>query len=644
MKSKKLTIYLAGAITHHETEALGWRDDFKNSYSNRFNIISPSDKWARMEHLRGSDRWPAAVVAGERRDIHNSNAVIAKIRPLSAGTSIGLVYAFLSGKTVVLYDELAQSQRSEDRLSPVVLFHQHAIFDDLNDCIAFIEKRHSRRTVSELQSAQDETVPWDEDILIREIQGMISRLAASQPQQFDYLEGLDSEILADAVIMQLEDDLEAGKIALNQVSSDQLRRITESIFMGHAYRDEMDNLAKHYIRYREGIKKRRSEQDQRDTEAARYKTYLHDIKGKIGNIVREAEYILEEEDLDRNKNEIVDSAETIIRNSQMILELGEAKRKEIENPESTGKLHIQSAIKEWIDGELRKFGDVHFDHENVSEDLLVEIDRAMFLSWLQVFMDNARQHGGDHVDHMKVVITASLNSSNEACIDFWNSGNQIDHAKAEALFDESATVKSKEKSELLGHEQRSQSSGFVNWGHGLYGISLQVSKMGGSITCTPCRYQLDENSIGSVIPSDVGSPRFRIDLPGIASSNVVKSKVLVADDVDEDRRSFIKCLAGHYEIIACSSIDEALERATENTDLYGAVLDLNFNDYKGRDGVWLCENLKRIKPSLIIAMASGKTSWSTPETSWQQRAYNAGAAKAFAKETYKRKELLGVFQ
>lgn len=629
-KHVNLTVYLAGAITHYESDSFIWREDFCEKYSERFNIVSPADKWDRMEHLRNTDQWPSAVVAGERRDIQNSHAVIAKIRPMSAGTSIGLVYAFLSGKTVVLFDEKAQSERDEDRLSPVVLFHQHAIYDNLEDCVSFIEKRHERRSVEELRSAQDDIVPWDEQILIREIQGMIDRLAASQPKKFDYLEGLNAQVLAEAVIMQLEDDLESGHLSINQVSSDQIRRITESIFMGQAYRDEMDSLAKHYIRYRDGIKKKREELDQRDTEAARYKTYLHDVKGKIGNIKREADEILDEDFLSGNRSDIVDCAKAILRNAQLILDLGESKRKEIESPEATGKIHIRSVVQDWAAADFRKNGDIVFHIDDISDELLVEIDRTMLESWLQVFADNARVHGqSSEDDKMQIVITASLNSGNEAYIDFWNSGNFIDRSKADSMFDESPE-NSKSRTD--------------NWGHGLRGLCVQVEKLGGSINCTPCSSRKEASGKLDIIPSGKGSPRFRIDLPEIGSSTNVKMKILVADDNDEDRRSFIKSLSDHFEIIACSSIDEALEKATENSDLYGAVLDLNFNDEKGRDGVWLCGNLKRIKSNLIIAMASGKTSWSSPDTSWEQRALTEGADRTFAKESYKRKDLLGVFR
>ena len=62
-KHVNLTIYLAGAITHYESDSFIWREDFCEKYSERFNIVSPADKWDRMEHLRNTDQWPSAVVA-----------------------------------------------------------------------------------------------------------------------------------------------------------------------------------------------------------------------------------------------------------------------------------------------------------------------------------------------------------------------------------------------------------------------------------------------------------------------------------------------------------------------------------------------------------------------------------------------------
>ena len=147
--------------------------------------------------------------------------------------------------------------------------------------------------------------------------------------------------------------------------------------------------------------------------------------------------------------------------------------------------------------------------------------------------------------------------------------------------------------------------------------------------------------IGSQISID---SKFQIDLPDVASSSKEKQRILVADDDLNDRNEVKECLQDYFEIIECSSIDEAIQIAASTKDLYGAVLDLDFRDKDKRDGVWLCKELLREKPELLIAMASGKTSWSSPGQHWMDRAKEVGARATFPKEDYTAEDLIGVFR
>ncbi|MGB1070867.1 MAG: hypothetical protein ACPG1Z_04300 [Planctomycetota bacterium] len=624
-RTNKLTIYLAGAITNQdESESLGWREEFRNQYGDRFEVISPEDKWPRMEKYRGTEQWPSSIVAGERRDIQNSNAMIAKISPLSAGTSIGLVYAFLSGKTVVLYDENYNESSSLEHISPVVLFHKHEIFNNFSDCVSFIESRHSRRTVNEIIAANGSVEPWNEDTLLREIERTIKTLKERQIEHFDHLDDIDSSKYVDAVIMQLEDELAKGKIKYEVVSSDHLRRITETVFMNNAYRDEVDSLAKHYIRYRWSLRNKIAVDDIRSESADNYKDFLHDIKGNIGNIRRRAQ-MLERSDLEPGKLKQI--SEAIQTNIQAILDCAEEARRKIENPAGEALIPIREVIHEWVETAKSGRDEVQFHCQDVPESMMIRISKKMVEKWLQVFVDNAVTYGKVANTVMDISIAVDWISDTGVRIEFWNSGKHIERTFADSIF------------EIDG--MRSADS--EGWGIGLKGIRRDVSNLKGLITCTPCVNESESGRI-NLVPVENGSPKFQIDLFDAASSSSEKQTILVADDDPNDRVEVKDCLQDYFEIIECASIDEAIHIAANTKDLYGAVLDLDFRDKNNRDGIWLCKELIREKPDLLIAMASGKNSWSSPGRHWMDLAKEVGARATFPKEDYTAEDLIGVFR
>ena len=625
INNTKLTIYLAGAITNqNESEAIGWREEFRNQYGGRFEIISPEDKWPRMEKYRGTDQWPKSIVAGERRDIQNSNAMIAKISPLSAGTSIGLVYAYLSGKTVVLYDENYKDNSDIEKVSPVVLFHKHEIFNSFEDCVSFIESRHSRRTVKDIIAATGSIEPWDEDILLREIERTIKNLKERQIDYFDHLDDIDPTKYVDAVIMQLEDELAEGKIKYEVVSSDHLRRITESIFMNNAYRDEMDSLAKHYIRHRWSLRNKIDADDIRAESAENYRDFLHDIKGNIGNIRRRAQ-MLERSNLDAEK--LIQISTTIQNNIQAILDCAEEARRKIENPAGETLIPIRKVIHEWVELAKSSHEEVEFYCQDIPDSMMVRISKKMIEKWLQVFVDNAVTYGKIANSDMVISISVEWLSNTGVRLEFWNSGNHIEMSFADSIF------------EIDGL----RSTNTEGWGVGLRGIRRDVINLKGSIVCTPCVNESSNEQI-NLVPGEKGCPKFQIDLPDVASSSKEKQRILVADDDPNDRNEVKDCLQEYFEIIECSSIDDAIQIASNTKDLYGAVLDLDFRDKDKRDGIWLCKELLREKPELLIAMASGKTSWSSPGQHWMDRAKEVGARATFPKEDYTAEDLIGVFR
>jgi nucleoside 2-deoxyribosyltransferase/CheY-like chemotaxis protein len=621
-----LTIYLAGAITNiDQSEALGWRENFRKQYEDRFEIISPEDKWPRMEKYRGTEKWHQSIVAGERRDIQNSNAMIAKINPLSAGTSIGLVYAFLSGKTVVLYDENINDKDEIDKISPVVLFHKHAGFNNLEECVEYIENRHNRRSVKELITTTGTVEPWNESILLREIERTIKNLKERQVVYFDHLDDINPKKYLDAVIMQLEDELAEGKIKYEMVSSDHLRRITESIFMNNAYRDELDSLAKHYIRHRWSLRNKKDADEIRAESAENYRDFLHDIKGNIGNIRRRAQ-MLERSNLDDEKRNHISA--TIQKNVQAILDCAEDARRKIENPAGETLIPIRKVIHDWIETVKSAREEITVFCQDIPESMLVRMSKKMLEKWLQVLTDNAVAYGKIANSKMEISISVEWLSDSGTRLEFWNSGNHIEMSFAETIFEVDGL----------------RSTNTEGWGVGLRGIYRDVRNLKGAISCTPCINDSNIEGRFDLFPREKGSPKFQIDLPDVASSAEKKQKILVADDDPNDRKEVVDCLQEYFEIIECSNIDEAVHITASTKDLYGAVLDLDFREKGNRDGVWLCKELLRENPELLIAMASGKTSWSSPGQHWMDRAKEVGARATFSKEDYTADDLVGVFR
>ena len=621
-QDRKLTIYLAGALTDQpESVAMDWRINFRKQFGEEFEVVLPQDKLPRMEHLKGSEKWHAAIVAGERRDLVNCNAVVANIDIISMGTAMGILYAYLGGRTVVLMHTGSEEER--ESISPPVLFHSHCLCSTAEEAVNFIRARHDRNSIVAVYARSDERVPWDENILEQEI-SMAFKILQEEKKSWEFLENIDPLILSDAVVMQLEDQLETGELSHEVLSSEHIMQITEKLFMANAYRDEVSDLAMSYIRYRDRLKrKERSNQFAEDT-LAKLDHILHDIKSPIGNLRR-----VVIDDLPRLK-EMVTSKEHskitdeiikwISTNVTDAFDRVKNWREKLTEEYTASKFCLIDLINE-LD---HSYHSIDFDTSGVEEDLFFETNKFKLRGILNVLTDNARDHGFIAGEVQRVVISAGSGPGNSGWLEFWNAGRTIYRVDANHL--------------LSGSIKRSSSSG---WGVGLSQLKADVGDMGGSVRCHPCIENESSEGVVSISEADIGSPRFRFEWDDIQIKNPGKLRILVADDEENARGAVQRILKDDFDVVLCDSIDKAIACAKEQT-FFGAVLDVDFKE-ENRDGINLAEKLKEIDPSIRIVVVSGRHSRLASGDDWRVRADRAGALKSFDKADYRSADLLREF-
>lgn len=622
-KGRKLTIYLAGALTNQsDSVAMDWRNNFRVQFGEEFDVVLPQDKWPRMEHLKGSEKWHAAIVAGERRDIVNCNAVVANIDTISMGTAMGILYAYLGGRTVVLLHSGSEVER--ECISPLVLFHSHKMCSTAESAVNFIRTRHSRRSLEELYSTQEVKVKWNEDVLENEISKAFRILKEEKRNWTSFLDEIDPLKFSDAVVMQLEDHLEEGVISYEVLGSDHIRQITEKLFMSNSYRDEVSDLAKSYIRYRDRLKRReRSNQYAEDTQK-KVEGFLHDIKSPIGNLKRVMEddlpQLKELATSEKMSNKIDESFEWIGSNITAAEQLVENTRQETKEEYEISTFCLTELINEIVDS----YHGIDFDTSGVEEDLFVETNKFKFRSILNVLTDNARDHGFIAGEDQKIVISAGSETGKSAWIEYWNAGTTITRVEANQI--------------LSGSIKRASSG----WGVGLSQLESDVGDMGGSVCCDPCILIESTEGAISISEADIGPPRFRFDWDDIQRKNPGKSRILVADDEEIARINVQRILKEEFDVVLCDSIDKAIELATEQP-FFGAVLDVDFKE-ENRDGINLAVILKEMDPSIKIVVVSGRHSRLASGDDWRVRAEQAGALKSFDKADYRSVDLLREFR
>jgi signal transduction histidine kinase len=606
-----LSIYLAGPITGVDREvSTGWREQFIVKYGDKFDIYNPFD---RDYAGKTGDELYAAIANGERRDILNCDVTLAYVDRPSMGTAMGIMYAFLSGRTVVVVRD-----NSDSKLSEMVLHHAHIICSSFEEAVKFIKKRHRRSTIKTILKRSGEEVPWDPQRIEKAIQDAIDGNA-------DKLNALEvgpprADKLATTVVMQIEDALTDGRLSYVDLDVETVQDMVEKVLMDNSHRMEVHTLAKEYITYRRKKQEIREKNISDDETLNFIKDMLHDIKSPTGNIGRLCQFLKEylgNEDLG-NAGETLEEIE---ENQQHMMSL-------IIDCKMRGEKRFKREpldIKEFIEKEFNTYGqnDINLC-SYVTESILVEVRPYRFRTIFRNLLDNSIKHGLPE-GKGNIFIRANKLKDSKILIEYWNDGKPVSKNVAEQIFSD---VK----------KQSADSEGFQ---HGMLQVRRYVEELGGTIDCIPMSRASNDDPT-PLKQEEEGMPVFRIVLPEYKGEKQVQRNILVADDVSVDRKSMIRILTrANYNIIEADTIDKAID-IIEKEDLYGAVLDVDFKEE--RDGIFLLKHLREQKPDVRTIVVSGSDSSSASRGDWRTKAEKYGAIRVFDKASYTAKDILLCFR
>lgn len=607
---KKLSLYLAGPVTGlSKEESLSWRNEFKTRYCDQFEIRIPLDRDAAYEGLVGIERFKR-IAYGERIDILNSDATIAFIDRPSMGTAMGIMYAYLSGRTVVI----VRGTSSVD-LSPMVLHHNHYITDSLDDAITFIEKRHSRSTIINIGKRDGSRQDWDQSRITMVIQKAIDAVLKDCPDCAD-IAALRADKLAEAVVMKLEDDLEVGHTKHQEITVEFVQNAVEKLLMTNSHLDELKTLAKAYIIYRS---KRQEERERRQAEISSQiaeestkefiTKILHDIKSPIGNVGNSSKLVRKHIN-SGNTQKALEKLDTLDRNQLNMLNQLENFRSENEQRFASSTINLKSFFEDIA-------LDYNFDDEKslkfitqIPDKVLIETRPHKLKLIFNVLFDNAVSHGFDGSGGNMFIKVTPIEESDDVEILYWNDGRPIAVANAEFIL-------SADKKYLpqKGH-----------WKYGLLGAKSYVNDLGGTIQCYPVEVKDDLFTVSQVRE---GSICFRIVLRQVKRDEMAKRKVLIADDNSNHRESIKELLEDDFDLTVVASIDEAMD-VLRRCETDGLITDVDFEEK--RDGIWLVEQARRISPSLRIVVMSGLSSEDSRRGDWKFQAERMNA-RAYEKQS-----------
>lgn len=592
MNPAKLAIYLAGPITGQTVQDMStWRDKFKENYRDRFVIKSPLDRDRENIQLCGKARHKA-IAYGERKDILNCDATIALLDPRSMGTAMGIMYAYLSGRTVVLI-----TKDDPSGLSPMVQYHSHCICSTFEEAVVYIERRHARRSIDTIINREGERVPFE----YSKIQQAIAKAVRGLEKKTGEKELPDPEKLANAVVMQIEDAIEDGELGAGNIELEIIQDYVEKILMHNGHRNEVCTLAKEYIKYRWNRQYIRERGTDDENVMKKITDLIHNFKSPAGNIDRLLDFL--QKDLESGN---VESAKQLLtplqKNKSSLVSLIYNSKDQFEGEYQSAEINLRLAIN----GILPQFHSQFKIEVDVADDLWVKMPKERMNTVFCVLLENSRKHGAAKNVHIR----AEVNDDGKLVVKYWNDGREISKEKAAKIFTEREV-------------QYKSGDGFK---HGLSQVQRYVEQANGTIEC-------------ELVPGagrESGVPVFRITLP-LHRAGIQKSIVLVADDDANDRWMMRKILDdGGLEVVEAENITAAVEIIVK-TKLFGAVLDVDFREDK--NGLWLLKQLRKHHPAARAIVVSG----SSPTTAnWQREASNEAAA-VFDKQNYTPQQILNVF-
>jgi CheY-like chemotaxis protein/nucleoside 2-deoxyribosyltransferase len=607
---KKLSIYLAGPITGlDKQEALSWRNEFKVRFGECHEIKIPLDRDIAYEGLEGLERF-RRIAYGERLDILNSDATIAVIDRPSMGTAMGIMYAYLSGRTVVIIHA-----DPSIKLSPMVCHHNHFITDSVEHAISFIEMRHSRSTITHIVKRNGNHEDWEQIRIANVIQKAINAVMKDCPECAD-IAALQAEKLAEAVVMKLEDDLDGGQAKHCEITVEFVQDAVERLLMTNSHLDEVVTLAKAYIIYRS---KRHEERERRQTEISSHiaeestkefiTTILHDIKSPIG-IIGNASNLVRKNISNGNIEKALQLLDKLDVNQQRMLAQLDNFKSENEQRFAKNIINLKEffediAIAFDIDDEKR----LVFKTQ-IPADIFIETRPHKLQLIFNVLFDNARSHGFAGDGGNVFIKVSPIEESDDIEILYWNDGKPITIANADFILSAD-----KHYPPQKGH-----------WKYGLLGAKSYVNDLGGTIQCYPVEVQDDPFSVA---PAREGLICFRIVFRQVKRTEMTKRRILIADDDANHRESINTFLEDDFELTLVGSINDALDILREG-NIDGFISDVDFGE--DRDGIWLVEQAKRIAPTLRIAVMSGLGSEDARRGDWKHQAELLGA-RAYEKQS-----------
>ena len=574
----KLSIYLAGPITAVSKEsASSWRQDFIAKWGEKFEVRNPLDRDERYEGKTGKERY-CLIANDERVDILNCDATIAYLPELSMGTAMGIMYAYLSARTVVIVTPLPSSS-----LSPMVQHHAHYITGSFDEAVDFIEKRHSRSSISSIKKRDERYVAWDATRIRAAIQAAIDAVYAHKLDETEVPRPRVDK-LANAVVMQIEDDLADKKFPVESLDIEKVQDYVEKILIDNAHRGEIRTLAKEYIIYRR-IHQEARESSGNDNEINQFiSDILHDIKNPSGNLGRRLHRIakaLDKGDLEKVRKELGDACE-----NQTALMGAIANSKE-----RTQNRFVKTSEK--VSGSIEKIYK-HFQHSKIKfhnyipESICVDASPHQLQTIFQNLIENSIKHGFQE-EGGNIFVRARVDGHHNFVLEYWNDGKPISANEAEKIF-------------LNAYKRRSNPH---NFHHGMSQVRRYVEQLGGSIECHP----ISEQSHFQGLPAESfkpGSPMFRIKLPLSPNDCNQKKCILVADDNEDDRKMIRDILSDtDFEIVEAATIDDALA-VINDTRIVGAVLDVDFRE--SRNGLWLLKKIMKNRAEIKIIVVSGSAS------------------------------------
>jgi len=146
-------LYLAGPmVACNDKKATAWRNEITERLDACYQIVNPMARDHRFDY--DPHKHKNLIVEGDKEDIDGCDYIIAYPWKQSTGTSMEMMYAYMTGKKIlVLLPELPLWKRIYNffrppmfryyrTLSPWTDYHAFRKFDSINGLVSFLKTEH----------------------------------------------------------------------------------------------------------------------------------------------------------------------------------------------------------------------------------------------------------------------------------------------------------------------------------------------------------------------------------------------------------------------------------------------------------------------------------------------------------------------